>query len=138
MPERLKTPDAGHLAAVTQRIEFFVVELRHRLKVEHHHRHLGFLHHRQHGRRERVGGDEKEDYLDILPLEQRRCATCLFGVVNHARIDQIDAHVHDAVADFGMIAVQVVEQSVKLRPVGIESYRKNSRLHCFAPYSGFQ
>ena len=111
-------PDAGHHAAVADRVERGVVQLRHGLDVQdHHERALG--NGGQDGRGERVRGDEEEHHVDVGVREQPGRRTRLVGRVDKPRVHHL-ALLREALPDLCVVAQQVVAQSLELRPIGIQ------------------
>ena len=62
-------PNPGHQTPVAERVEFFVIQLRDRLKIQHHHRYANVLHHRQNCRTERIGRDVEKNKFDFFPAK---------------------------------------------------------------------
>ncbi len=119
-------PETGHRAPVPQPVEGLVVELRHRLEVQNHDRCLHPLHHGEHGRRQRIGGDEEEQDVHLFRPERGCGIHCAPGVVDKPGVHHPRAQCLEPVADGGLVPREFVAQTGELVPVGVESDTEQS------------
>ena len=108
------------LRAVAQLVERLVVDGRGGLQVQNDHRHLGAADDRQHGRRQGVGRDVQEDQIDVGLAEVVAGTQRLFGRVDQAEVDDLDARAASFSSVCCKIAFSRSFEPVELRPVGVE------------------
>ena len=116
----MREPFARHHAAVTHRIECFVVNRRDRLQVENDYRYPRSLDRRQNGGRERVSTDVEEDDLRLLAAEANPRLLRRGGGVHEADVYHLGAELAEAVGDLRHVPLEPWLQPVKLWPVSRE------------------
>ena len=112
-------PLASHQRSVAQSVQVIVVDSRNGLDVQQQHGLAHPLHHRQHGRREGVGGDEDADKLHLLLQEEGGCGMRLRNVIYHSAPDHLDLHALQTDGYLVFVAQQAGQQSFVLSPICI-------------------
>jgi len=119
-------PFAGHLRAVAELVEPRVINRRLGREVEDDDRHLRAPHNRQHGGRQRVGGDVQENQVhirlpELVPRRER-----LLWRVHEAEVDDLDARQRQFLRDAREVAFEPLLQARELRPVGVQADAEES------------
>ena len=119
-------PDAGHQAAISQRIEFRVIQLRHRLQIQHDDRNACLLHNRQHGGTQRVSGDVEKNQIHLFASKKRGGFTSFRWIVHQARVGQVRSILPELAGNLALVTGQPAQQAGKLRPVSVKTDAEQS------------
>ena len=121
-------PLAGHPGPVAHAIELGVIDRWTGLKIKDNHRHPGPAHHRQHRRRQGIGGRVQEDQVNVRLAEHVAGIEGPLRSVDQAKVDDHDAGMLELVLNLLQVTLEPLLQPWELRPVGVQADAEESDL----------